>query len=145
MANKKHTIITLLVSALIVAGMVVYVENRDTSNSPSLLLEEGQSEHEPLMDGPLTPVEQEITNPEITNTMNPTAIITTNKGVIELELFESEMPITVGNFVSLAESGFYTDVKFRWYLWVLVNHLKQNYPYLHQWIPPKLLVETVNG
>ncbi|MBX2866894.1 peptidylprolyl isomerase [Candidatus Kaiserbacteria bacterium] len=44
--------------------------------------------------------------------MNRTAIITTNKGIITLELFEEQMPITTANFVKLAEEGFYNDTKF---------------------------------
>ena len=62
--------------------------------------------------GPLTPEEQNIINPEITNNMNPHAIINTNLGVVRLELFADQMPITVGNFISLAETGFYNETKF---------------------------------
>jgi cyclophilin family peptidyl-prolyl cis-trans isomerase len=48
----------------------------------------------------------------MTNDKNPIATITTNLGVFELELFADTMPVTAGNFVSLAESGFYDGVKF---------------------------------
>ena len=41
-----------------------------------------------------------------------TAIITTNKGEITLELFASEAPVTVNNFVFLAREGFYDGVIF---------------------------------
>ena len=41
-----------------------------------------------------------------------TAIISTNKGVITLELFASEAPITVNNFVFLVEEGFYKGIIF---------------------------------
>ncbi|OGG86210.1 peptidylprolyl isomerase [Candidatus Kaiserbacteria bacterium RIFOXYB1_FULL_46_14] len=44
--------------------------------------------------------------------MNPTAIIKTNRGEIELELYTADMPITTGNFITLAESGFYNGTKF---------------------------------
>ncbi|MBY0309894.1 peptidylprolyl isomerase [Patescibacteria group bacterium] len=44
--------------------------------------------------------------------MNPVAKITTNKGVIELELFADTMPITTENFMKLAEEGFYSGTKF---------------------------------
>jgi cyclophilin family peptidyl-prolyl cis-trans isomerase len=40
------------------------------------------------------------------------ATIRTNKGDIKIDLFESEVPMTVNNFVFLAEQGFYTDVPF---------------------------------
>ncbi|MBI3134296.1 MAG: peptidylprolyl isomerase [Bacteroidetes bacterium] len=35
------------------------------------------------------------------------AIITTNKGVMNVDLYAKETPITVENFVKLAKSGFY--------------------------------------
>jgi len=36
----------------------------------------------------------------------------TNRGTIDLELFEQTVPNTVANFVKLAQEGFYTGVKF---------------------------------
>ncbi len=44
--------------------------------------------------------------------MNPKAVFKTNRGVVTLELYEDAMPVTVGNFVKLAESGFYNGTKF---------------------------------
>ena len=41
-----------------------------------------------------------------------TAKLTTNKGEINIELFASEAPITVNNFVFLAREGFYDGVPF---------------------------------
>lgn len=40
------------------------------------------------------------------------ATIRTNKGDIVVDLFESETPLTVNNFVFLAQNGFYTNVPF---------------------------------
>ena len=40
------------------------------------------------------------------------ATIRTNKGDMVIDLFESESPVTVNNFVFLAQQGFYTDVPF---------------------------------
>ncbi|MCL4141662.1 UNVERIFIED_CONTAM: hypothetical protein GTU68_063877 [Idotea baltica] len=40
------------------------------------------------------------------------AIIETNKGTIELELYADKTPNTVANFVNLAERGFYNGIKF---------------------------------
>lgn len=42
----------------------------------------------------------------------PLVQLQTNEGEIVLELFEDEAPETVGNFISLVESGFYKDLKF---------------------------------
>jgi cyclophilin family peptidyl-prolyl cis-trans isomerase len=41
-----------------------------------------------------------------------TATIDTNKGQIELELFDADAPKTVANFVKLARGGFYDGVVF---------------------------------
>ncbi len=43
---------------------------------------------------------------------NLTAIIETDKGVINIELFSDETPITCGNFVNLANRGFYDGLTF---------------------------------
>jgi len=40
------------------------------------------------------------------------AVIETNRGVIELELYPHHAPKTVNNFVFLAREGFYDDVSF---------------------------------
>ncbi len=43
---------------------------------------------------------------------NPTAVFDTSLGTFKAELFVDQMPITAGNFVSLAESGFYDGLHF---------------------------------
>lgn len=43
---------------------------------------------------------------------NPTATLDTSEGVIKVELFEEQMPITAKNFIDLAESGFYDGLHF---------------------------------
>ena len=43
---------------------------------------------------------------------NPTATLETSLGNIEIELFVDQMPITAGNFVELAKSGFYDGLHF---------------------------------
>jgi len=42
----------------------------------------------------------------------PRVLLKTTKGDVVLELFENEAPETVGNFISLVESGFYNGLKF---------------------------------
>ena len=39
-------------------------------------------------------------------------IIKTSKGSLFVELYDSETPLTVQNFIKLAESGFYNGIKF---------------------------------
>ncbi len=46
------------------------------------------------------------------NMGNRTAIIETNQGVMEIELFEDKAPITTKNFIDLAEKGYYDGLIF---------------------------------
>jgi peptidylprolyl isomerase len=61
---------------------------------------------------PLTPEEQAINKPVITNTMNRIAVLETTEGTVEIELFEDTMPVTTGNFTELIGKGFYDGIKF---------------------------------
>ncbi len=54
--------------------------------------------------------EQNIPSAEPIKNMN--AIIKTNLGEIELELFLADTPNTVNNFITLAKAGFYNNTKF---------------------------------
>lgn len=98
-------ITALVVSALLLAVLVHW---QNVSNPNKELLTDAKEE----INGPLTSEEQKVNDPTLTNDMNPTAIIKTNYGTVELELFADTMPITTGNFISLAESGFYNGTKF---------------------------------
>ena len=46
------------------------------------------------------------------NDQNPIAIIDTNKGIIQVELFEDKVPNTCENFIKLANDGFYDGLVF---------------------------------
>lgn len=94
------------VSILIVVGIAGWVEWQN-GGTPEVLLEESET-----LEGPLSPEELAVNNPDITNTMNRIATFNTNKGVVKIELFEDKMPITTGNFIKLAEEGFYNGTKF---------------------------------
>ncbi|MFM2381667.1 MAG: hypothetical protein RLZZ76_434 [Candidatus Parcubacteria bacterium] len=106
--NIKNIIILLIVSGLLVAGLTWWVDSK--SNPQALLLDEAAKNQE--LEGPLSPETLQEQSKAITDTMNPKAVFTTNKGTFELELFESQMPITVGNFIKLAEEGYYDGTKF---------------------------------
>ncbi len=43
---------------------------------------------------------------------NPTATLSTSLGEVEVELFVDQMPITAGNFIKLAKTGFYDGLHF---------------------------------
>ena len=90
------------------AGLTWWVDSR--AEVPELLLNEELKKED--IEGPLSPEALQEKSDAITETMNPKAVFKTNKGTFELELFETQMPITVGNFAKLAESGFYNGTKF---------------------------------
>ena len=54
--------------------------------------------------------------PEYKPTGKETATITTNKGVIRVQLHGEDAPIHVGNFVELAQKGYYDGLKFHRYV-----------------------------
>lgn len=105
MASVKQIIFVLGVSVILLVGIGWWVDR--TNQAPELLLEATEK-----LDGPLSPEELKINNPEVTNTMNRIAVMKTNKGDIEIELFEDMMPITTGNFIKLAQEKFYDGIKF---------------------------------
>ena len=43
---------------------------------------------------------------------NPTAVFETSEGTFKAEIFLAEMPITAGNFLTLAKSGYYDGLHF---------------------------------
>lgn len=106
MVKIQNILLVLVVSGLLIAGLAWYGAER--SQTPELLTGEEAGEFV----GPYTADEQAVINPNPTNTMNPTAVITTNQGVIELELFADQMPVTTGNFIKLANEDFYDGTKF---------------------------------
>ncbi len=105
MGNVKQIAVVLAISIALIALIGWWVDGRNTTIDTSL------SDIESL-EGPLTPEELQVNDPGITNTMNRTAVISTNKGILTLELFEDKMPITTGNFIKLAEEGYYNGTKF---------------------------------
>lgn len=113
MGDVKQIALVLIGSALLVVGLL-FIINWDRP-TPELLLSEDGSPIE--MDGPLAPeaLEESLEDKAkmaIVNDMNPVAVFTTNMGVFEIELFADQMPITTGNFITLAEDGYYDGIKF---------------------------------
>lgn len=99
-------IITALVASALIIGLLVYWQSSHNT-TPSLVEDAEES-----INGPFTPEEQKVNNPNPNNTMNPIAIFKTNQGEIQLELFADQMPITTENFIKLSEAGFYNNTKF---------------------------------
>ncbi len=105
MVSVKQIGILLGVCIVLVAGLS-YWAGRDTASQ--LTLNEEAAE----LESPFTPKELEITKPDNANIMNPVALLETNKGTVEIELFADTMPITAGNFVKLVKEGYYDGIKF---------------------------------
>lgn len=105
MASVKQIIFVLGVS-IVLLGLIGWWVDR-SNQEPEILLDSKEK-----LDGPLTPEALKTNNPDITNTMNRIAVIKTNKGEIDIELFEDQMPVTTGNFIKLAQEKFYDGVKF---------------------------------
>jgi len=59
-----------------------------------------------------TPVQQEGAVEGATATENQTVVFETTMGTVTIELFNSTMPVTAGNFQKLVEQGFYDGVIF---------------------------------
>ena len=56
--------------------------------------------------------EQKLREAELLAANLPRVLLRTERGEIELELFENEAPNTVANFISLVERGFYNNLTF---------------------------------
>lgn len=109
----KQIIFIFTISAIIIAGLAWWQQAQNPATDAASQIKITESGADDFnFDGPLPEEELKRINTEATNTMNPTAVFTTNRGVITLELFEDKMPITVGNFIKLAEDGFYNGTKF---------------------------------
>lgn len=104
--NAQNIIIVFSISLLLVVAIGGWISYK-TGEFSALFVDES----EPLPGPFITNLDQGITMDDV-NTGNQLVTFTTSLGDITLELFASEMPITVGNFVKLAEEGFYDNTKF---------------------------------
>ena len=103
----------ILVCGLLVGGISYWLGDGMTSSTAATdITDEKEVTLDESLPAPLSPDELAAYQVDVINEMNPIATITTNQGIIELELFEDTMPITAGNFIKLAEEGFYNGTKF---------------------------------
>lgn len=104
--QAKPIIILIVACAALLAG-VIYMVQVEPSNS-----EIGLLDSDTTIEAPLTPEALEAYDVDITNDMNPIAVLKTNLGTIEIELYENQMPVTAGNFAKLIGEGYYDGIKF---------------------------------
>ena len=105
MASIKQIIGVIGISIILIGLIGLWIDRNN--REPEVLLDTNSE-----LKGPLSPESIKTNNPVITNVMNPKAVMKTNKGTIEIELFEDKMPITVNNFMKLANEKFYDGIKF---------------------------------
>ena len=101
-------IILLVICGALIGGIAWWLGGgADALQSREVELTSSES-----LQAPLAPDKLDAYQVDVTNDMNPIAVLETNKGTIEIELFDDAMPITAGNFKKLVEEGFYDGVKF---------------------------------
>ena len=106
--HKALPIIILFVScAVLVAGLSWWIGD-DKTPEAAITTEIAEEE----LETPLTPEQLPTYDVAMTNNNNPVAVLETNKGTVEIELFEDTMPITAGNFKKLVNEGYYDGIKF---------------------------------
>lgn len=103
--KAKPILILFAVCAVLIGGVVWLMEG-------GTIASDATTDSAETLPAPLTPEALEAYNVEKNNDMNPIAVLTTNKGTIEIELYEDMMPITAGNFKKLVQEGFYDGTKF---------------------------------
>lgn len=103
--NIKNII--LLVIAVAIVVILVWLSGRQTTKVPQILPPENN-----IVSATTSPTEITSTTTEQTSKPMSIATLTTNKGVITIELFDDKTPKTVENFKKLANEGFYNGVRF---------------------------------
>lgn len=103
MPRAIPVVIMFALSAFMVAGLAWWL---GTPSTPEVALRED------TLPAPLTPEALQAYAVDITNPMNPIAVLETTMGTIEIELFADQMPITAGNFATLVRDGFYDGIQF---------------------------------
>ena len=104
MIGYKEIIITIAGSILLIAGLAAWYAYEPGSTE--------LRESDEAFNGPVAPEDESVRANDTLDMEKPIATFTTNRGEIEIELFGEDMPITVSNFVDLANDGFYDNTKF---------------------------------
>lgn len=108
--NKTVGILFAIV-AIVILGTWLAISSAQTQADPRNNINENVASTENLITNPNTEENTMNTN-QTSYTENQVVTLKTNKGDISVELFFETAPLTAGNFLSLVESGFYTETKF---------------------------------
>lgn len=106
LVRQAAPVLILLAFCAVLIGGIVWLMNGGGTNEVTL------TENGEQLPAPLAANELAAYDVDMSNRKNPVAVLETNQGTIEIELYENLMPITAGNFAKLIEEGFYDGVKF---------------------------------
>ena len=118
---QKIKIFAILLAILVLSGCAQEkaVKNKDAGLVIDLKKEAQKSTQEPAAKNNNSNVEKNMSTSQNTTGDNSalvkkyqSAVLKTSMGDITLKFYGDKTPVTVGNFLKLAESGFYDGVKF---------------------------------
>ena len=113
---KQKNIITvavyLVLCGILIGGMSMWLAPNQPQDLQNSSEEITQTNEDIAALAPLSLDEMAAYQTTMTNDNNPVAEVVTNRGTFTLELFEDTMPVTAGNFITLAEEGFYNGIQF---------------------------------
>ena len=98
--GRRYAFIAIVAVLIVVAGSGLYVYGTRTQGAPST------TTATTFANNPCTPA----TSTSSGGANGTYALICTNLGLIEVQLFPADAPQTVANFVKLADTGFYNDL-----------------------------------
>jgi len=102
---RTYAYVAVVVVLLVAGASGAYVYLNHSSSSSTSTSTSGA-----FVNNSCTPATTTSTTSSSTGTNGTYALICTNLGLIEVQLFPTDAPKTVANFVSLANSGFYSDL-----------------------------------
>ena len=108
MNDVKAVVAAIVTCAVFVTGLSLWL-NKGETHVVATKTEESVSNNLPL---PLSNKALEAYQVTMINENNPVAEVVTSAGTFSLELYEDSMPITAGNFIKLAEEGYYDGILF---------------------------------
>ncbi len=103
--QARPVIIIFVLCGLLIGGVSWWL----AADKPSEVAIDNEIEELPE---PITPDQLADYDVDMSDKDNPVAVLETNQGTIEIELFENTMPITAGNFAKLVDEGYYDGIKF---------------------------------
>lgn len=98
MANKRNIIIVIIIIVIIILGFLL---SRNKTIAPTVENKTEQKNNN----------NKQMDNSDLIKKYN-VALIKTNLGDIKVQFYNTDSPITVGNFLKLSQDGFYAGTKF---------------------------------